>query len=88
MQGIEFEKGEDFAGLKAKVYEAPVAKQGFIIRLIAKAGIVDKSTANLILLSLAALFFGIAIFLYAGVLAEPAKDWALDAVAIKAMTGQ
>lgn len=68
MQGIEFEEDKNYQGLKAQASSTPGAKGGFIISLLAKAGIKDKSIANLILLGTAAIFFGIAIYLYAGIL--------------------
>jgi len=47
-----------------------------------RIGFADNATANLVLLSFAALLFGTAIFLYAEILVEPEKDWSLDARAI------
>ena len=88
MQGIEFEEDKVYQGLKTKTFEVPVAKQGFIMKLMERIGFADKSTANLVLLAITAILFGAAIFLYAGVLTQPAKNWSLDARAIKAMTGQ
>lgn len=68
MQGIEFEEDKNYQGLKTQTLSTPVAKKGFLLKLLEKAGITDKSTANLILLSIAAIFFGITIYLYAGIL--------------------
>lgn len=93
MQGIEFEEDNNLQGLKAQTVSTPVAKDGFIIRLLAKAGIADKSTANLILLGIAAIFFGITIYLYAGILGEnvPSKQSAEELMtqqkAMKEMMG-
>ncbi len=88
MQGIEFEEDKDHQGLKAKTFETVSVKQGSIMRLMERIGFTDKSTANLVLLGIVALLFGAAIFLYAGILVEPAKNWSLDSGAIRAMTGQ
>lgn len=82
MQGIEFEEDKDYQGLKAKTIANAPAKQGFIMKTMERIGFADKSTANLVLLGLVALLFGTAIFLYAGILTEPARDWSLDARAI------
>lgn len=81
MQGIEFEDSKDFQGLKVREVPHAVEKQSFMMGLLEKAGVEDKTTANFILLSIAAIGFGIATFLYAGILTEPAKDWSLDAKA-------
>ncbi len=58
-----------------------------MMRLLASVGVADSATANYILLGVAAIFFGITIFLYAGVFAEPVKDWSLDARALMEMQG-
>lgn len=68
MQGIEFEEDKNYQGLKVETLSAPSARGGFIIKLLAKVGIEDKSTANIILLGIVAIFFGITIYIYAGVL--------------------
>lgn len=70
MQGIEFEEDKNFQGSNVATPPDTIEKKGFIIDFLAKAGITDKSTANLILLGVAAIFFGITIFLYAGILGE------------------
>ncbi|OIP65341.1 MAG: hypothetical protein COV32_02730 [Candidatus Yonathbacteria bacterium CG10_big_fil_rev_8_21_14_0_10_43_136] len=82
MQGIEFEEDKNFSGIKSKAIEPTVARQGFIMKLMVRIGFADNATANLVLLSFAALLFGTAIFLYAEILVEPEKDWSLDARAI------
>ncbi|HBB44191.1 MAG: hypothetical protein UW27_C0011G0017 [Parcubacteria group bacterium GW2011_GWA1_44_13] len=81
MQGIEFEDDKDFQGLKASglkvgTFEVPVAKQGPFLKLLEKAGIDDKATGNFVILGIAAILFGIAMFLYAGILGEnvPSKQ--------------
>lgn len=69
MQGIEFEENNNLHDeLNTQTLSTPFAKQGFIIKLLEKTGVTDKSTVNLILLSIAAIFFGITIYLYAGIL--------------------
>ena len=88
MQGIEFEDDGNYNGLQTRASQVPVGKPSFMMRLLAKAGIIDKTTANLILLGLALIFFGITIFLYASALSVPQKNWALDAKAIKEMHNQ
>lgn len=70
MQGIEFEEDKDYQGLKLKTFENTVARQGFIMRLLERIGVADTTTANFILLGIVAVFFGIAIFLYAGILSN------------------
>lgn len=76
MQGIEFEEDRNFSGLSTQAQQRPAPKQSLIMGLVAKMGITDTATANYILLGVAMLFFGIAIFLYAGVLGEniPSKQ--------------
>lgn len=83
MQGIEFEEDKNFQGLKAQTLSAQVAKQGFLMSLLEKLGVNDKPAANLILLAIAAIFFGITIFLYAGVLGEnvPSKQGVEEIIA-------
>lgn len=83
MQGIEFEEDKNYQGLKAQTLSTPAIKQGFIMKLLEKAGVSDKSTANFILLGVAAIFFGITIYLYAGILGEnvPAKQSAEEIMA-------
>lgn len=84
MQGIEFEDDKNLSGLLTKV---PVqsAKPSFMMGILAKIGVIDKTTANFILLGVAAAGLGVTIFLYAGLLSEPAKDWSRDTKAIMEM---
>lgn len=70
MQGIEFEEDNDFRGLKVRTVPSSIEKPSFIMNLLEKFGIADKTTANFILLGIAMVFFGITIFLYAGILGE------------------
>ncbi len=76
MQGIEFEEDKDFSGLKAKAIEPTVTRQGFIMKFLEKGGISDKTTGNFILLGISMIFFGVAIFLYAGLFGKniPSKE--------------
>jgi len=79
MQGIEFEEDKDFSGLKTPglkvgTFEVPVQKHGPFLKLLEKIGIDDKTTGNFILLGVAAIFFGITIYLYAGLLGDGAQS--------------
>lgn len=78
MEGIEFEENREYRGLSTKASQVSERKPSFMMRLLGRAGIVDKTTANLILLGVALIFFGITIFLYASALSMPQKNWALD----------
>lgn len=84
MQGIDFEDDRNLSGLATRVL-VQTAKPSFMMRLLTRVGVEDTAVANYILLGVAAIFFGITIFLYAGVFTEPAKDWSLDARAILEM---
>ncbi|MEK7568807.1 MAG: hypothetical protein AAB497_01700 [Patescibacteria group bacterium] len=86
MQGIDFEDDRNFSGISSRI-PVQTAKPSFMMRLLASVGVADSATANYILLGVAAIFFGITIFLYAGVFAEPVKDWSLDARALMEMQG-
>mgnify|MGYP001613080673 CR=1 FL=1 len=72
MQGIEFEEDKNYQGLKAQALAPVMEKQGFIMKLVMKTGVTDRATVNLILLAVAAIFFGITIYLYAGILGNNA----------------
>lgn len=74
MQGIEFEEDKNYQGLKAKTFSSPSRSKSAMMELLEKAGITDKATANLILLGITAFFFGITIFLYAGILGDSANS--------------
>ena len=65
MQGIEFERDEDLGELSMNNSHAYKANQTFLLGLLAKVGIEDKSTANIILVALAAILFGLAIIIFA-----------------------
>lgn len=84
MQGIDFEDDRNFSGISSQV-PAQSAEPSFMMGVLAKIGVMDKTTANLVLLGVAAIGLGVTIFLYAGALGEKKKDWSLDARAIMEM---
>lgn len=71
MQGIEFEENNDIQELSPRVIKNYAVKQSFFMRLLEKARVADKTTANFILLGIAVLFFGIAIYIYSGLNKSP-----------------
>ena len=73
MEGIEFDLDNN-QGLKSSSSAAGAAspRHSFLISLLAKMGVTDPTVANIILIGTAGLFFGIAIFMYAGILGEKA----------------
>lgn len=75
MQGIEFETDQSFS---PGASTTPGTKKTIFGRLLMNVGITDQATANYVLLGIAAIFFGVSIFIYAGILREPEKDWSLD----------
>ena len=72
MQGIEFEDDNGYGSLGAKTFTTP-QRSGFIIKLLAKAGIEDRGTANFVLICIAVVFFAYSIYLYAGLLGDGAS---------------
>ncbi|MFA5997733.1 MAG: hypothetical protein WC791_04610 [Candidatus Paceibacterota bacterium] len=70
MQGIEFDEDKDLGGYSLRKVSKVTSegKPSYMFKLLNKAGIEDKTTGNFILLCIAIVFFGITIFLYAGVL--------------------
>lgn len=68
MQGIEFEEEKTYQGLRTREPLEVIENKGFIMKLLGKVGIEDRSIANFILLGVAAILFGVAIFLFAGAL--------------------
>lgn len=72
MQGIEFEDDKTYGNLEAKTFN-PQEKSGFIIKLLAKMGIEDRSTANFVLIVFAVFCFAYTIYLYAGLLGDGAS---------------
>lgn len=79
MEGIQFEEDREYSGLKGRAVQGSAEKQSFMMWLLEKAGVEDKTTANFALLGVAVVLFGITLFLYAGIFAEPKKDLSLDA---------
>lgn len=79
MQGIEFETDKSYTPSSYAQQGAPAQQTPTMVRWLMRIGVVDISSANYILLGIAGLFLGVTIFLYAGALSEPAKDWSLDA---------
>lgn len=84
MQGIDFEDDRNFSGISSQV-PTQSTEPSFMMGVLAKVGVMDKTTANFILLGIAATGLGVTIFLYAGALVEKEKDWSLDAKAIMEM---
>lgn len=82
MQGIEFDDEKDLGIVSSTNFEVVEKEPSFTMKLLEKAGITDAAIANLILLGVAAIFFGLAIVVYAGLFKQPTKDWSLDARAI------
>jgi hypothetical protein len=78
MQGIEFEEDSSFSRLSPRASQIPSGKPSFMLRALKKVGVIDKTTANFILLGVAVIFFGVAIFLYAGIFGDniPSKQTA------------
>lgn len=68
MLGIEFEEDKDIQGFKTSTGSSSTEKPSIAMKLIEKAGVTDKMTANFILLGIAIIFFGISIYLYSGLL--------------------
>lgn len=79
MEGIQFEEDREYAGLKARAVDGGAEKQSFMMGLLEKVGITDKTTANFALLGVAIVLLGITIYMYSGIFAEPKRDWAADA---------
>lgn len=73
MQGIEFEDNRDFSGISTKV-SVQSMKPSLMMKLLAKIGIADKTTANYILLAIAIVGFGLTIFLYADLLSSKTEE--------------
>lgn len=79
MEGIQFEEDREYSGLKARAVQGGAEKQSFMMGLLEKVGIEDKTTANFALLGVAIVLLGITIYMYSGIFAEQKKDWSLDA---------
>jgi len=66
MHDIEFEEENSYQ------IKNVVAKQSFMKSILSKVGISDPMTANYVLLGVAVALFGIALFMYAGLLGNEA----------------
>lgn len=85
MEGVEFEEQTGYSRPSSNGSYDSNERKSFFFKLFEKIGVVDKTTVNLILLALMAIFFGITIFLYAGILAGNKYDPVLEAQAIQKM---
>lgn len=70
MEGIEFEDDKNQSVLSEINSQATVRKPSFMIKLLEKVGVTGKATANFVLLGITVIFFGIAFFIYSGLLNE------------------
>ena len=70
MQGIEFEEDRNYQINTGADRQTATSRPSSIMKMVFKMGVSDPATVNYILLGLAAIFFGVAIFLYAGILGE------------------
>jgi hypothetical protein len=87
MEGIEFDIDESQNTKNTSQHQK---KQSFLFRLLAKIGVVDPTVANFIMIGAAAFFFGIAIFIYAGISennSSPKLSAQEIAQGVKALTG-
>lgn len=71
MQGVEFDEDKNYRINTGADRENTTSQPSSMTKLVFKMGVNDPSAANFILLGVAAIFFGVAIFLYAGILSEP-----------------
>lgn len=91
MQGIEFEEEQDLRTIPGKTPFSVIKKPSMTLRMFEKMGIEEESTANLILLGVAALLFILSMFLYANILdknpvsKKTADDIAAELKVIKEM---
>lgn len=74
MQGIEFEAEKDDTASSSSQHREPFQRSSMMTQWLMRLGIVDVATANYILLGIAGLFFGIAVFIYAGMIGKPSID--------------
>ncbi len=81
MQGIEFEVDE----ASSTGVQYTEKKKSTMVGFLARIGVSDATTANIMLLAVAAILFGITIFIYAGVLVKPERDLRAEARAILIM---
>ena len=77
MEGIEFDLGDK--ELLTKV--AQTKKAPLLGNFLMQLGVTDPAVANLILACVAALFFGIALFIYAGTMQNSTPKLSPDEVA-------
>ena len=79
MSDIEFETDKAIREIDGN--NAPINETPRMVRLVMKLGIKDTTTASYILVGIAVVFIGFAVYMYAGIFKEPQKDWSLDAKA-------
>lgn len=81
MQGIEFEEDNSYRQINKATGQAQGEgpKQSILTKLVFKLGVTDPTVANYVLLGIAAIFFGVTIFLYAGALNGHKYDPSIDA---------
>lgn len=82
MQGIEFEDDRVYQEGTSLGSQDRYSRPSILTRLVFKLGVTDIAVVNYILLGVAAIFFGITIFLYADMLNGPKIDRSLDAKAV------
>ena len=68
MEGIEFEIEEELKKETAAERLVASDKSGPLVKLVLKMGGKDPVVANIILLAISAVFFGVTIYLYADIL--------------------
>lgn len=72
MEGIEFEEDKGFQPSRVNSGSSQEKRSSLILRLLKKAGITNRSTANLILLAIAVTAFVLSFYLYTGLNKEKA----------------
>ncbi len=87
MEGVEFDidNTQTQQHLEAKAEQTRL-KNSPLYALLGKIGVTDPTAASVVLLGVAALFFGVAIFIYAGIVSDKASnnmDPAQEAAQIK-----
>ena len=84
MQSMEYNEGDvDLnAGQQREITHTPT-----MIRWLANFGVIDSTVANYILIGTAAIFIGVSLFIYAGLVSEPAKNPVLEKQAMLRMAG-
>lgn len=66
MNGIEFEENKIYQTKKTPTNKLIPSESGVFMHTLFKIGVTDQNTANYILLGVAAIFFGITIYIYSG----------------------